>query len=437
MKRIVVFAIALVTTASTSGRQLSLSDAIRMAEGHSRMIRQAAENAEAAGASLKAAQDARWPNLTMTSSVLFKDEIPSFDIELPAPIGASLQREIGSRENYQMDVQVTWPLFSGGRISGGIDLSAALKEALQFLLEASRQQLWYQTRSAYLRVIRASRLLTAAEASLKRTHLVMSDVRAMHDAGMADSVDLLDADLALIEAEHGVDQALSGLQVARIELAVLLGLPVDQPLDLTDRPAAPSQPTGHDRTVSRPEVAAAAAMARARQHSIGVVKSDLWPELAVFGGYSTGRPNQDFFNNEWNDYFSAGARLTWSFNLGGRTFALTDAARAEHRAAEQEHEHVAEQASRQAELAFTGWELSWKSYQAARRRFESTSANYRLARDKHRQGALSSNRLLEIEATLTVAESALAAAEIDCRLAHSGWLYAIGSDQLKRGFGDE
>jgi outer membrane protein TolC len=418
-------------------RELSLNEALRLAENHSWVLRQAVENADAAGASLEAARDNRWPNLNVTSSAMFKDEIPSFNIELPRPIGTSLEREIGSRENYQIDVQANWPLFTGGKISGGIDLSAALHEAQQFLLEASRRQLWYQTREAYLRVIRADRLLEAAAASRKRTRLVMDDVEAMYEAGVADSVDLLEADLAVIEAEHGVDRAKSGLEIARIELAILLGLPVDEPLELTDRPPSPDKPSNRERNRSRPEIAAAAAMARAKQHSAGVVRAGLWPDLAVFGGYSAGKPNQDFFNNEWNDYFSAGARLTWSFNLAGRVFARSDAAEAEHRAARYEEEQVAEQVSRQAEVAFVGWELAWQSYQAARRRFETTSANYRLAQDKHREGALSSNRLLEIEATLTAAESAHAAAEIDCRLAHTAWLFAVGSDQLKRGFGDE
>lgn len=437
MKRLVFLIAALVTGASASGRQLSLSEAIRLAEQHSWALRQAMENAGAAGATLEAAADNRWPNLSVTSSAMFKDEVPSFKIELPAPIGTSLEREIGSKENYQADVQMTLPLFTGGKISGGIELSTALHEAQQFLVEASRQQLYYQTRAAYLQVIQASRLLSAADASLRRTRLVMDDVRAMHDAGMADSVDLLEADLAVSESEHGVDQARSALRVAQIELAILLGLPVDEALELTDRPSPPAEPSGRDAAVSRPEIAAAAAVARAKQHGVSVVAAEAWPDLAVFGGYSVGKPNQDFFNNEWNDYFSAGARLTWSFNLGGQAFARADAARAEQRAAQHEQEQVSEQVSRQAEIAYSGWQLSWQSYQAARQRLEITSANYRLAQDKHRQGALSSNRLLEIEATLTAAESSHAAAEIDCRLARTAWLYAVGSDQLKQGFGNE
>lgn len=437
MNRLILVAVTLICTASSPARDLTLDEAMRLAENHSRSLRQAEENAAAADASLEAAQSSRWPNLNMTSSVMFKDEIPSFRIDLPPPAGLSIEREIGSKENYQIDVQASWPLYTGGQISGSIDMAAALQDAKRFLVEASRQELWYQTRNSYLKVIQARRLLNAAEASLKRTRLVMEDVQAMHRAGAADSVDLLEADLAVIEAEHGVDQASLGLRVAKIDLLILLGLPASDSINPTDSPAPPGEPVGRSREITRPEVKAALAASRAGHFRARIVRADLWPTLALFGGYSAGKPNQDFFNNEWNDYFSAGARLTWSFNLGGRTFAQSDAAKANYRATQHEQEHLVDQIERQAELAYARWELAWQAYLAAGRRFETTSANYRLAQDKHREGALSSNRLLEIEATLSAAESAHAAAEIDCELARTAWLYAVGSDQLKRGTGNE
>jgi len=46
---------------------------------------------------------------------------------------------------------------------------------------------------------------------------------------------------------------------------------------------------------------------------------------------------------------------------------------------------------------------------------------------------MSSNRLLELETTLTQAESSLATAVADYYIAESGYLYAIGSENLGKG----
>ncbi len=158
------------------------------------------------------------------------------------------------------------------------------------------------------------------------------------------------------------------------------------------------------------------------------------PTLAAFGGYSYGKPNQDQFGGDWNDYFSVGATATWSLNLGLQTRSQVSRAKLELEAAEHFHSSVREAVTLQGQLAFEQLRLAHEQYVTAREEQVIASANYRLAQARHREGALSSNRLVEIQGALAQAEASLAAAAADFYVAESAYWYAVGSELLGKGW---
>jgi outer membrane protein TolC len=125
--------------------------------------------------------------------------------------------------------------------------------------------------------------------------------------------------------------------------------------------------------------------------------------------------------------------LTWSFNLGFKTTSKSKAASFAVEAARHRRSNVAESIDRETELALEKLKLTHRRYVTALNEYKISSDNYRLARARHQSGALSANRLLEIEAALTHAESSLAAAKVDYYIAQSGYYYAAGSDKLGKG----
>jgi outer membrane protein TolC len=162
--------------------------------------------------------------------------------------------------------------------------------------------------------------------------------------------------------------------------------------------------------------------------------ADYLPTLGIYTGYSYGKPNNNPFADEWNDNITVGARLQWSFNLGRKTASRKRAVGFELEAARRSHDDLNESIDRQVQLALEQLRLAHRQYQSARRQFQITSDNYRLATERHNAGALSSNRLLEIEADLTAAEARAAAAKADYFMARSNYLYATGDEKLGEGF---
>jgi outer membrane protein TolC len=229
--------------------------------------------------------------------------------------------------------------------------------------------------------------------------VTQDNISSLFAAGSADSVDLLDARLAASKADLSVDQARSNRRVFEIRLMTLLGLDVSDSLHLTDSFPDPAL-TGTKESLSatKPELRAADASVRLSQSRTKLAKVDYWPTISAYGGYSYGKPNLDQFNASWNDYWTVGANLNWSFNLGGKTARKSRAAQYNLVAARNDRDLTKENLEREVSLAFEQLKLAYSKYQNAREQVRISKDDYRLAQQQHQNGDLATNRLLEIEA---------------------------------------
>ncbi len=434
MKLTLVISITLLLLAPLAAlpRDLSLEQALTMAQQHSFSLQKAKALAEGSSSDLRAAQAERFPTLSAVGTGSYISEVATMSIALPTL--PPINREIGTHENYQADFRLNMPLFTGGKISGGIDLASAARDMYQALESADQDKVYYLTRAEYFGLYRATELLKVAQASLKRAEVINRNIHSLYEAGAADSVAVLDANLALSKATLAVSQAETNHRVSEIRLLTLLGINLSDSLGLTDKPG---QPTDASLAVtvsqSKPELQAADASIKMATARHKVSKADHFPTLAAFGGYSYGKPNLDRFGNSWNDYFTVGATLNWSFNLGGRTSNKARSSAWALESVRRERDIVAENLSREANLSLEQLKLAFRRYQNSLAEYQISSSQYRLAAQQHADGVLSSNRLLEIEADLTASEAAMAASLIDYYIAQSGYYYATGSDELKKG----
>jgi outer membrane protein TolC len=341
---------------------------------------------------------------------------------------------VGVHDNYQTDLRLTMPLFTGGKIGGGVDLAKASSEYYSALEKADSQQVDLLARVQYLSLSSADKSLDAARATLKRAEVTVNDIESMYRAGAADSVDLLEVQLARSNAAFAVKGAESNRRSAEIKLAVLLGLRVAEPITLTTSFAEPeTEKLSTAVSPDKPQLQAAEAGIMQGRSSLKLAKSDYFPTLAAYGGYSYGKPNLDRFNNTWNHYWTVGANLSWSFNIGGKTVNRAASARHALEASLHVRDNVQEQLSREAELAVEQVKLAYERYTSAKDQYRIAGNNYRLAKQELLHGSMSTNRLLEIEAGLNAAQALLAGAGVDYQIALSQYYFAIGSNKLSEG----
>ena len=427
-----VLVLMIATAAPVAARDLNLDQTLRLAEGHSGQLKASRSLYDASGGTVAGAKAERLPTLSLQARASYINDIPSLNIDIPGFF--QMSREIGSKENYQTDLNLSVPLYTGGRISSGIAAAQSRSEYARASADATLSGVRLQARMDFFGLNRALQTRRAAEASRARTEIINRDVRSSLAAGAADSVDILESNLALTRAEFQVRQAEAAVRVQSVQLATHLGLPVTEPLTVNDTlPDPDGDMMTVPETVSRPEHEAAAASVGLAEAGLKSARSGWLPALSAYAGYSYGKPNNDQFNGGWNDYATVGAQLQWSLNLGMKTARSTESARYELEAARFRMQDVDETINREVEVAAENLRLAYSQYASARDQYRITKDNYRLARSQRESGALSANRLLEIEAALTEAEALALAAKVDFYVAQSSYYYATGDDKLGEG----
>jgi outer membrane protein TolC len=305
-------------------------------------------------------------------------------------------------------------------------------------LEAARQSNAYNTRKAYLNLLAAQGLAKAADASLSRVRLIGEDTGNLYESGLADSVNLLEADLALERALQTQDERSTAVQNAKAFLARLVGLAPDT-IGVIDSVPTPdismylNLPPQRE-SIGRAELRAQDSRVKAANFAISLSRANYYPTLNGFGGYSYGKPNKDMFQNKWNDYWTAGLNLNWDFNLGNRTGKNISSAKQAANSALAAREDLEEALYLQASTAYDNLLLSFRSYQISGRQFEIAKKQYALGQQKQQAGSLALNRLLELEADLSSSEQLYQVSTINFYISETEYLYAIGSPRIYGGF---
>jgi outer membrane protein TolC len=411
---------------------MSLSEAIFRSLERSFGVEAARRDSAAAALSYGASRALRFPDLTLSARSTYKDEVAGFEINMPPIV---LERELGGKEAYQADLEISQPIFTGGRLANNIRAERERSLAASAALRGEEMATAYRCRRAYLEAMLAGQLLGVATSSLERIRTIREDVEALFENGMADSIDVLDAALALERAEQELADRRIAQDLALTSLRRQTGLPQSVPIVFTEQLPAPRErlPQSDAPPMHRPELDRMERLANAAEYTTSASRADYFPSLAGFARYSYGKPNQNLFEDEWNDYMMVGLRLSWSFNLANRsgraTGALAEragAARWARKELEDELTLRCERAIEQADYAFdTMNRVAWQRHLAQRK--------MALARERQRAGTLSTNRLLEMESEVYALQSLEAASMIRFYLAENDYLYATGSKRILGG----
>jgi outer membrane protein TolC len=428
----VFVACVLAMTAGVEGRDLKITEAIDLALEHDYGIKSAMSDSDAARLEYAAARAGRFPSLSLEARSSRKDEIPSLELE---PLG--ITKEIGSEEIHQADATLSLPLFTGGRISGAIRASRETSLAEASRVRAKRMGTAYGCRRAYLEMLLAEALVRSAEASLSRLEAIGRDVGELHESGMADSIDIFEAGIAAERGRQALAEKLAMREIAEANLKTLTGLTESESVRPIDNVVPPDKPLDDalDRSMqsARPEIDQLAHMARAAEHAVTIATADNLPSLAAFGGYSIGMPNQDLFNNEWNDYMMVGVSITWDFNLAGATVRTRSAARERARSARIMQDDLLERLALQREIAIESAQRSYATMEHTGHQLELARRRFALAEERQGAGLLSVNRLIEMEDDLKSLEEQYRASIIDCYLAETDYFYSMGSTRIYGG----
>jgi len=130
------------------------------------------------------------------------------------------------RRNWTIGVQVSYPLFTGGRIRGAITEARGELESAEARLEQIRKAAAVDTRAKLEALETARAALDATTGTVEEARRAYELAQLRYEEDLANLTEVSDARLALSQAEIDRAEALRNLYIAEIELLLIQDLPI-------------------------------------------------------------------------------------------------------------------------------------------------------------------------------------------------------------------
>ncbi len=149
------------------------------------------------------------------------------------PFAAFSSLPFGQANQYQLGLNISQNLFTGGRIAAQNAAAAAGRRSAGIELTAQRAQNVLDVTQAYYDAALADRLVAIANASFTQTESVLKQVQLNKDVGNTSEFELLRAQVTRDNQLPQVIQRRSDREVAYLHLKQILNIPLDQNVALT------------------------------------------------------------------------------------------------------------------------------------------------------------------------------------------------------------
>ena len=195
---------------------------------------------------------------------------------------------------YMAGITLTQPLYAGGRIVTGKKLSKIGEEAAGEKMRMTRAEVISDADNAYWTYVSVQEKMRMVEELKAQMDTLQSQVSVSAGAGMATDADLLTVKAKRSEVEYQLQKVNSGLNLCRMALCRIVGVPFDTEIvtddvsldilpDTSESWASPlEQPVSFE---TRPELKLLQAQLAVAKAQVRMTRGEYLPSLAVVGAY--------------------------------------------------------------------------------------------------------------------------------------------------------
>ena len=329
----------------------------------------------------------------------------------------------GSKNQYQLGIQGSLDVYSGGRAQAQNRAAAAGRTAADIELVSQRARLALDITEAYFDAVLADRLVAIAESSLAQSESVLGQTRLARQVGNQSEFELLRAQVTRDNQMPALLQRRTDRDLAYARLKQMLNVPASQPVELTTglgneaelvqvartTGAAPGAESDTN-SVTRAPVRQLGEALRAQHEELRIARSSWIPTVSLSTQYgrvafpSSGLPDLGNFLTNWTVSLTASVPLF----TGGRTRGQAMVAESAVREAEARYEQVREAASLDAQQALALLAQAQAALAASQGTSQQAGRAYTIAEVRYREGLstqveLNDSRLLLQQASANAA----------------------------------
>jgi outer membrane protein len=439
MKRLVVVALLISASARPQTRvELSLQDALTLGKENNRMLHVAKLQVEAASAKAREASAALLPTVKFQGSYTRLSDITPFALSFPPFIPKPIEINPNIPNAYNLRLGLQEPLFAGFRLQSGADAAARLAEAGEADRRGRESDLMLNIVSAYWTLYQALETKKYVDENVERLASYLTDTKNLMNTGLATRNDLLKIDVQLSGARLSQLSADNDVDVAMMNLNMVLGQPVERSLVLTSVPSRPERDTdlsgpSTDSLVElairdRPDLAAMKSRVDASRLGVTVAQAAWWPQITLLADYVYARPNQRYLPavDEFKGTWDVGIAVQFDIWNWGSTADQTEQARSQLQQNELLFDQMKDNVTLEVRRAHLGVERAEKRVDVAQDAIDQADENARSVSEKYRNGLATSTDVLDASVAVLQAKTNSIGAMVEHEIALARLRNALG-----------
>jgi len=416
-------------------RRITLSEAVAQSLQSSKTLRASQARIQTAAAQLREAKDRRLPDLTVQGSYLRLNQ-PTLDLKVPLGAGSGGgSGEGGATSSTEINqamfgiVNLSYPIYAGGRVNYGIESARYLEEAARLDAETDREAVIQNTIGAYGNLYKAGAAVRLVTENLRAARGRVTDFSNLETNGLLARNDLLKAQLQVSNTELSLLEAENNLRVATLALNLLLGLPENTVLEADSASFAGLADAGSMAEwesvalQGRSDAFALSLRGKAAGIAVKAARAEGLPSLAVTGGYVAAHV-PDFLT--LTNAVNVGLGLRYTPSVLWKGSAGVKSARARELEVEAQRAGLEDAIRLQVAQAWEGYLLAGRKISVYQTAVQQAEENYRIVNNKYGVSLATATELLDADVAQLQARLNVALAQADAAVAYHKLLQAAG-----------
>lgn len=328
-------------------------------------------------------------------------------------------------------VCATQPIYMGGKLRALYQAAQTTRELTQLNYDKAVATQLIAVDEAYWRVISLQHKKQLAEQYCQLLNKLKDDVESMQEVEVSTAADVAQVRVKLNEAEMNLANATNGLELSRMALNQICGLPLKETFILADDTLLvnyqPLTAINIDQVLNdRKEIRMLEMSKQIADAGVKGAASMLLPNVGITGGYLVSNPNlENGFSNTFGGMWTAGLAVNIPLCHPASFYGLKAA---KHK--RQEVIYQIEEAKEKIELQVNklnyALEVANKKMQQAQSNLYYAEENLQLADESFKAGLISSSDLMQAQTAWLKAQNDVVEATIEIRMTHLYLQEALG-----------
>ena len=351
----------------------------------------------------------QYPVLNMGAAFNHQSEVASLELPFALPGSSPANIEAGVKDQYDLSVSVSQPLFTGFRTSSLISAARQQlqskeieKDIIENKLQVSIGNLYYQ---AQLNLLQRKVLLE----SEKRIDNQLILIRNMMEADQKTAFDTLEVSSRKLYLQSQIVKLKDGYDILLSKIRYLINSDnFDDLKPLKINSVTLKVPDileiKNDAIYKRSELNQMQQYRKSVEYGTTALKSSYYPQIFANASYHYSKPGVNFFQNEWMDYYTVGVKFQWELWKWGYDKSKVHQSELTIEKIDLQKEQLKKDILQQVEEAHKNLQMTITQINFNKNLVALEKERYRIANEKYQQGLSTSLDLADAEHSLTAAE---------------------------------